>query len=1585
MAASVEGIFRLVDEATPALRTMRAEALKTEETFGKLGATMDASMAKGAKGVDKAAASSAKGTAAMDASGAAATRSAGQHEAAARRTSKAWTDTGSHMVNMGKAVTAGLAGAALGAIDLGVKFQRMTTQFSTQAGLSTKAAGELSKGILNMAASVGQTPNELASGMYHIVSSMDNLIPKAHRTQVELGVLRDSAKLAAVGHSNLTETTYALSSAMNALGLHGVGGANQAMKELNAIVGTGDMHMQDLISSMASGIIPAARTFGVSLHSVGAALAYMTDRGVPAEQAATRLRMSIALLGAPTKQSTHILTALGLSAGEVHTRTKAMSDALTKSGVTTVKLGADLRKPDGIFVALQDLKKHLEAAGVSAGDQATIIARAFGGGRSGGTIMALYNNLDVVRSKYAQQSKVINSFDNAWTLTQQTLGFRLSQAKAGVEALGTRLGLILIPYVEKGITEFTKLAHWFGQNKVAAEALAGVIGGVMVASVVALGVNVTRRVGGATLEFLKLGKAIGALPVKGAQGIGNLFRGGGGVAAAATAETAAKGGPLGAAESMLSGGIGGIRTPGMMPGTLENPLAVVMASSAVGTGTAGPGGIGKAMTAEEQHLAAQGGVVPAKTAAATVEKAAAGGLMSRGAGLAGAGMIGMMGVGASQLAGGLIGGHTGSTVSKIGTYASVGAAAGSLVGPEGAIVGAIGGALVGGLTSLFHSKSFGEKVASSLPRGVGGAQRGAVQSTIASSIDAANQIETRARTRTIAGGSGGRAGGLSGRGGGGTQSIDYQVKFSQLSAVQQQAYLVQANKGGMAYAKTFEAGMNQYKFQDEPTMFANIRKSLGTLPVQFQAYAVQSAVKFSQGLENQGRLAKGSTKLFLKQLESEFPGFERYLGIAANASLATFNKALNFSNTEKNVKAQLDKMRGDFPAVAATMDHTAGSIEQKSQAVVGSLETLASGTGKSAQLARADLKALRAANEADFDAMVNKTTASAGDMSDAVQKGSASAYQSGASNFQKLQAAIATSVAGSTNAVAKGLAMIAQALNAQLKAFGEKPLSVAQIKGLSPGQLAAVASGQVSSGAAASPHAKGGRIAGPPRGDTTPILSSGGNLLGMADGGELIVNRHTERKVDSLLGAFGTRLSGMVANETTPHSMAFAKGGRIPGGAGGYVFPYGPGLSQGRTDMGTDWTGAGNIAAIGDARINMATPQGGNTGWPGAGTSAGGAFINYQLLNGPDANRYVYLAENIDPTVHVGQNVKAGQVIAHARGAYPFTEMGWAAGPGQSTEAQASGNTGDASHGNSPAGIAFTSFVTGLAHGKLVGGGAGGAMGAGPAPIKAPQVGGHGVFALLDNAALTKAAAAATAYAAAHAPAGGSGGGSFTGTLNGPVAHQVAQFMGAAGFDKMAIAGMLGNAAQESNQNPNTPGGGMWQQISNFGSGTGGSLLHQMQTMLPQIQSLKGSMNSAGSPGEAATIFMNQFERPLASAANLPHRIAAANAAMAAGYATGGRVGWGGWNARGGDFTVNRPTVFGAGESGPERVTIKPQHASATATAGGVQITVNIANIDNHREGDIAQMIHREIQRVAHDMEHEHHGVPMESDLSLLR
>jgi murein DD-endopeptidase MepM/ murein hydrolase activator NlpD len=104
------------------------------------------------------------------------------------------------------------------------------------------------------------------------------------------------------------------------------------------------------------------------------------------------------------------------------------------------------------------------------------------------------------------------------------------------------------------------------------------------------------------------------------------------------------------------------------------------------------------------------------------------------------------------------------------------------------------------------------------------------------------------------------------------------------------------------------------------------------------------------------------------------------------------------------------------------------------------------------------------------------------------------------------------------------------------------------------------------------------------------------------------------------------------------------------------------GIIPERVDMGVDYGGNGPVYALGDAVITNAT--GDSAGWPG------GGWITYQLTSGPAKGLQIYLAEDVQPTVQVGQHVTADTVIANMVNRGDGIETGWAMPDGASAESQ---------------------------------------------------------------------------------------------------------------------------------------------------------------------------------------------------------------------------------------------------------------------------------------------------------------------------
>lgn len=330
---------------------------------------------------------------------------------------------------LGKAMTAAFAGFAIKEVVGGLtgaaeKFQQSMELIHTQAGATQKEVDSMSQSILRMASSVGTSPDELAAGLYHIESA-------GLRGSKALQALRIAAEGAKVGGADLEDVTNALN-AVIVSGIKGSEDFSSAMGSLNATVGAGDMRMQDLADAMGTGLPAKAKVFGLSLKDINAALAVFGDSNIRGAEAGTLLASAIRLMGAPSKVAEKALGAIHL-------------------GATTL---ADDMRAGGLPKAIEDLKAHMEAMGLSASQQAQVLTRAFGGKQAGG-IMILIDQLDRLKTKEKEVGDGANTFGSAWAATQKTAAFSMDRFHASMELVEITIGNKLLPLVAELANKFS--------------------------------------------------------------------------------------------------------------------------------------------------------------------------------------------------------------------------------------------------------------------------------------------------------------------------------------------------------------------------------------------------------------------------------------------------------------------------------------------------------------------------------------------------------------------------------------------------------------------------------------------------------------------------------------------------------------------------------------------------------------------------------------------------------------------------------------------------------------------------------------------------------------------------------------------------------------------------------------------------------------------------------------------------------------------------------------------------------------------------------------------------------------------------
>jgi TP901 family phage tail tape measure protein len=170
---------------------------------------------------------------------------------------------------------------------------------------------------------------------------------------------------------------------------------------------------------------------------------------------------------------------------------------------------------------------------------------------------------------------------------------------------------------------------------------------------------------------------------------------------------------------------------------------------------------------------------------------------------------------------------------------------------------------------------------------------------------------------------------------------------------------------------------------------------------------------------------------------------------------------------------------------------------------------------------------------------------------------------------------------------------------------------------------------------------------------------------------------HYKRREESAASAYGTgSLPETAAHKAAKHHATET-----------YVDPFAGahGLKQGRTDMGIDYTmtPGSPIGAIGAGRITNITKN-----W-----YKGQPLIEYELTSGSHKGQRIYVAEQINPNVKIGQHVRAGQRIATYAASGTGIEMGFGAGGGKTL---AQGTTGYTEGQVTAAGKQFAKFVSSI-------------------------------------------------------------------------------------------------------------------------------------------------------------------------------------------------------------------------------------------------------------------------------------------------
>jgi TP901 family phage tail tape measure protein len=1154
------------------------------------------------------------------------------HQNALQRTGTSLDNAGRKMQNFGHLmapVSLGLLAVGVYSIKAAQTFQAEMTRIQTQAGATGAEVNRMTKYILNLAPAVDIGPNELAKGLFHVESA-------GIRGAEAMRTLDAAAKGAAIGQANLEDVTNTL---VGVLRTHigGVHGAADAMDQLNAIIGEGNLRMQDLTAAFGTGFALTAKQVGIPLKDLGAALDEMTQKGIPAAKAATSLRFALLNMAAPTKAGQKALEEIGIKQGE---------------------LAEDLRRPDGLRVAVTDLNEHMQKMGLSATKQTELLKSAFGGIRSSAAILTLTQDLGGFNNILTKLggNQGTKDFEEKFKKTSETSAFKWHQMTATIESDSIKMGITLLPIANTIIGDVTKMVDGFTKLptpvKDAAVGIAA-LGAVLAPVALAMG-TVTRLAGS-------------AFKVAGATGgpFGKIFGG--------------------------TAGISGARTGGMGPGSAANPIVTVMedAQYAGLGGRAAPLGTSGATTA---------GTAAKSEASSIGTKVAAGGRAVLGRALGAAGVLGI-GLGASEIAGQAIGGHTGSTVSSIGTTATLGAAIGTAIEPGlGTAIGGLGGAIVGAIKAI-APPSQAVKEAHEAAEGRGKPKLGPQFKAEAEHLFAEQAKAVHAAAP---------------RGG--------QAQLEKANAMQ-----VRETMGGLigeAQGKAEAAYVQEGKrFPGLQSIIETSKRDLAQLAPAGKEAFMKMMTGMVQTLEREGRLPAGSLKRLVDAAKKELS----HLPIIGTTSADGFSKNFIANLHTSDMQAAVVKVSQEinhnwgrefgllpvtthmhFDEVVQTSYHDLARLKGIMQ--YGTKQQREAAEQEYAQLAPGLHKYMEAAK----GAVATELTSLGQQTGPLSHKGVEAIIK----KYEELPPAMKTEMEHAGGAIGKGMDAINKALEAELKALGvtwKGKLSTQQL-------IQQMGVTTVTGGTGAGGHAMGGFIgaAGERGRDEVPAM------LGR---GEAVLNYQQQAVADRALAAAGHGgLDQLFTNTAgTRHYMA-------SGGYAGYSLPL---------PRGSMMPGSWSIDQGVDIPAGAGTPE--YAIGPGTiiGEGISGFGPNAPILKisaGPLAGMNVYYGHAGPDVVRVGQTVHAGQQISEVGSGIvgistgPHIEIGF--GPpfstGQGMAVVLQQLMGHAGVSGVPGGIAAT-----------------------PASIGTPRwTGPGGAIGQAGQAVLAKSAAAANAFLAKMAPQG---------------------------------------------------------------------------------------------------------------------------------------------------------------------------------------------------------------------------------------
>ena len=442
--------------------------------------------------------------------------------------------------NFGGGVAIGLGVAAVGvgafAIDLGEKYQSITTNIAAWGSISDAAAKKITDAFLATAGSTIYSASEIGTAYGSVVGQLTATEGHTLNAAQAMTVMKAAMDLAEGSGESLGTATSALATVMQTFQIKTTG-ATQAADELFSTAKDSGTTM----SAVAKSVQQVHTQLGAltpSLGQTGAFLVDMVNQGMNGSRALRSLGSSLNALVKPaenvitsqanlkdafnalpatlqtlaksyeagdTTASSLTKTTEGLNASQaaLWTEFTGAYTAVDAARQKTDQMGVSLFNAQGQFVGLSGTIKELHAqiAGLTP-VQALAKLSQDGLASSAAKLLPIIEAGPAAFDKAADSVQKAGAAHEAAAKQAQTLDHQVDLIKATVKDWITQLGVELLPKLRDMISIVADATNWLLHHKAVLEALAIVIGTVLVAAVSLWAARTLEAFGGAIVDAI---------------------------------------------------------------------------------------------------------------------------------------------------------------------------------------------------------------------------------------------------------------------------------------------------------------------------------------------------------------------------------------------------------------------------------------------------------------------------------------------------------------------------------------------------------------------------------------------------------------------------------------------------------------------------------------------------------------------------------------------------------------------------------------------------------------------------------------------------------------------------------------------------------------------------------------------------------------------------------------------------------------------------------------------------------------------------------------------------------------------------